>query len=652
MQSYQKQALQSSFLSSTELKYRPEIDGLRAIAVVAVIIYHTEIFIGKSQFLKGGYLGVDVFFVISGFLITSIILNEFQRTGNISIRGFYERRARRLLPALFIVILVSILVGWYVLYPSQLIDFSNSILSTLVFISNFYWEMTLQEYGAESALLKPFLHTWTLAVEEQYYIIYPLIVLGIVRYFKNYAIILLCCGLLASLQFAESLTTHDPSLSFYMLPSRFWELLSGGLVAFFYYQYPHKKFMRCLYRIMPIIGLFLIIYSLLYIKLESHHPGYVTLVPIVGTVLIIWFANKNDVVTKLLSSKLFVIIGLISYSLYLWHYPIFSFGRIIDDTPTWDDKILWILLTIIFSTLTYFYIEKPFRNKRIISFKIFMLFIGGALIVSISTLAILINHSSKLVVDIDLNEEMGKRTNWNEYGYDVCNQTQPNDCININSQKKSLLVVGDSMVPDAIRIIAKQYPDYRFIVSSAGGCIPSSLNLSRSMNNLEECNALNKVRFNSESLTGIDGVIIITLSYEDEKFVQIKDKPKIKEYAKYLIDNGIENILIFGSYIRHKPKIHDLYLKTGGNKEKILDLVKTYGNNNDSGLKEFCEANEIDFISIREIMCTQNSECPVYVDDSPYSWDGHHWSVEFTDYLYEKTKLRLSNTWLKKLSDE
>ncbi|MDH3609224.1 MAG: acyltransferase [Gammaproteobacteria bacterium] len=633
------------------IKYRPEVDGLRAIAVISVIIYHAEIYFGETQFFKGGFLGVDVFFVISGFLITSIILGEHKISGQFSIKNFYERRARRILPALLVVMFVSIPIAWYVLYPSQLLDFSKSILSTLIFASNFYWDMTLQEYGAESALFKPFLHTWTLAVEEQFYIIYPFIILVIFYFFRNYAIVLLSCALLLSLQFAESLTVRDPSLSFYMLPSRFWELLFGGLVAFYVHQYPQKKSMHYLYRIMPTIGLFLIIFSLLFINLKQHHPGYITLTPVVGTVLIIFFANENDFVTKLLASKLFVFIGLISYSLYLWHYPIFSFGRIIDDTPTWDDKGLWIVLTIIFSTLTYFYIEKPFRNKKIITFKRFMLFVGAAIFISTSVLLFLMKYSSGLVVDIDLDEKMIERTNWNEYGYDVCNQVLPSDCINKNLPNKSLLVVGDSMVPDAVRIIAKQYPEFRFVTSSAGGCIPSSLNLSRSMNKLEECNALNKTRFNPRSIEDIDGVVIITLSYEDEKFVKIKDKPKIKEYVEYLKSNGVENILIFGSYVRHKPKIHDLYLKTGGDKQKIEDLVRTYGKNNDIELKEFSEANEIEFISIREIMCPQNSECPVYIDNSPYSWDGHHWSVEFTDYLFEKMKTRLSKTWLNKSPD-
>ena len=140
-----------------ELKYRPEIDGLRAIAVVAVLVYHSEIYIGKQQFLAGGFLGVDIFFVISGFLITSIIMSEFERSRKFSLINFYERRIRRLLPALLTVILVSLPFAWQLMLPAQLVDFSKSILSTLAFGSNFYWYATLQEYGAESEALFTYL---------------------------------------------------------------------------------------------------------------------------------------------------------------------------------------------------------------------------------------------------------------------------------------------------------------------------------------------------------------------------------------------------------------------------------------------------------------------------------------------------------------
>lgn len=632
-------------------KYRPEVDGLRAIAVVSVIIYHAEIFFSKTQFFKGGYLGVDVFFVISGFLITSIILSEYHSYGKFSIKNFYERRARRILPALLLVTLVSIPIGWNVLYPSQLVDFSKSILSTLAFASNFYWDMTLQEYGAESALLKPFLHTWSLAVEEQYYVLYPLILLAIFRYSRKYAIALLSVGLLISLQFAESMTVRDASLSFYLLPSRFWELLAGGLLANFLYLQPQKKDYAFLNRVMPIIGLLMMIYSLLNIGLESNHPGYITLIPVIGTILIIWFANERNLVTKILASKPFVMIGLISYSLYLWHYPIFSFGRIIDSTPTWDDRILWVLLTTIFSILTYFYIEKPFRNKRKIQFKYFVFLIGMAMLVSTIALILLIISTSKLVVDIDFEDEMAKRESWDSYGYDVCNQVLPSDCLVRKTSKRTLLFVGDSMIPDAIRIVAKQYPQYQYVTNWTGGCVPTSLNLRIQNLQFDECNALNKTRFNSQSLEGIDGVVINYISYEEGHFLNIEGTPKLDKYLGYLKSNGIENILIFGSYIRHTPKIHDLYLKYGGNKKNILEELSTFGKDNDHEFRILAQTHGIEFISIREIVCTESSGCPVFIGDSPYSWDNHHWTAEFTDYLSEKMKMKLSNTWLNKSSE-
>ncbi len=351
------------------LRYRPEIDGLRTIAVLSVIIYHAEFAFGSSILLKGGFFGVDVFFVISGFLITSIIMKEYEKTRRISILDFYERRARRILPALLTVMLASLPFAWEYLLPEQLIDFSKSIIASLLFSSNIYWDTTLQEYGAESALITPFLHTWSLAVEEQYYIIFPLILLAIYHWWKIHTVVLLTAGFLLSLQFSELMSAKDLSFSFYMLPSRFWELLAGSLLANILYFHPQKDNDVLLNKTMPVIGMFLILYSIVFIDFESNHPGYITLVPVLGSMLIIWFANEKELVTKILSSRIFVGIGLISYSLYLWHYPIFAFSRIKDSNPSIDDKIIWIAATFILSIATYFLVEKPFRNRKRISLK-------------------------------------------------------------------------------------------------------------------------------------------------------------------------------------------------------------------------------------------------------------------------------------------
>ena len=169
-----------------KINYRPEIDGLRALAVIAVILYHAQITLFGYDPFKGGFIGVDIFFVISGYLITSIILKELVSTGNFSFKNFYERRIRRILPALLFVMLASLFFAWKYLLPGSFIDFSKSILYSLGFSSNFYFHFSGLEYNSEDGLLKPFLHTWSLSVEEQYYIIFPIIFLITFKYFKKY----------------------------------------------------------------------------------------------------------------------------------------------------------------------------------------------------------------------------------------------------------------------------------------------------------------------------------------------------------------------------------------------------------------------------------------------------------------------------------
>ena len=186
-----------------KLHYRPEIDGLRAIAIGAVILYHAQITILGHQPFKGGFIGVDIFFVISGYLITSIILKELLTTGTFSFKYFYERRARRILPALLFVMLVSLPFVWIYLMPENLLDYSKSIIYSLGFSSNFYFWFSGQQYGADSGLLKPFLHTWSLSVEEQFYILFPIVLLITFKYFRKYLIHILILGFIISLGLAD-----------------------------------------------------------------------------------------------------------------------------------------------------------------------------------------------------------------------------------------------------------------------------------------------------------------------------------------------------------------------------------------------------------------------------------------------------------------
>src|SRR5210317_102408 len=324
--------------------YRPEIDGLRAIAVSAVILYHAQITILGQRPFKGGFIGVDIFFVISGYLITSIILKELVTTGSFSFKHFYQRRIRRILPALLFVILASLPLAWMYLIPSSFVDFSKSILYSLGFSSNFYFHYSGQIYGAESGLLKPFLHTWSLSVEEQYYILFPIFLLVSFKFFRKYLIHILILGFVISLGLAEWTSRNYPSASFYFIHTRMWELLAGSILAYFEITSGHRSKNKILNLILPTLGLLLIGHSILFFNDKMFHPSFYTLSPIIGVCLIIWFSNKDELITKVLSTKLFVGIGLISYSLYLWHYPIFAYYNII----FFYDKNYYHLFIILF----------------------------------------------------------------------------------------------------------------------------------------------------------------------------------------------------------------------------------------------------------------------------------------------------------------
>jgi peptidoglycan/LPS O-acetylase OafA/YrhL len=379
-----------------KLTYRPEIDGLRAIAVSAVILYHAQITILGYQPFKGGFIGVDIFFVISGYLITSIILKELVTTGSFSFKHFYERRIRRILPALLFVMLVSLPFAWMYLLPSSFVDFSKSILYSLGFSSNFYFHYSGQQYGAESGLLKPFLHTWSLSVEEQYYILFPIVLLITFKYFRKYLIQILILGFILSLGLAEWGNRNHPSFNFYVLPTRGWELLAGSILAYFEISKGHRSKNQALNLILPFTGLILIGHSIWFFNDEMFHPSFYTLSLIVGVCLIIWFSDKDEIITKILSTKLFVGIGLISYSLYLWHYPIFAFGRIIGLFLKFEYFFyLLILLTILISLFSYFFIEKKFRDKKFQFKKIFKIISALYLLIIIFSFIVILSNGFK-----------------------------------------------------------------------------------------------------------------------------------------------------------------------------------------------------------------------------------------------------------------
>lgn len=338
------------------MQYRPEIDGLRALAVVPVLLFHAGF-----GFVAGGFAGVDVFFVISGFLITSIIKTEI-RDGSFSIVGFYERRARRLAPALLLVCAVSIPFALMWMLPEELNNFGKSLYAVNLFASNFlFWDQT--GYFAPSTALIPLLHTWSLAVEEQFYVVFPLLLLMLRRFSAATTVKVVLALVLLSFGATQILARLDPAANFYLLPSRFWELGIGSCLALV--GADRLDVGRGRREVLAALGLLAIAGSYLFVEETAFYPGWTTVPVVLGTALLLAFARGDTAVGRLLSLKPLVAVGLISYSLYLWHQPVFAFARLraIDEIPAAGYALLTALCFVL-AYLSWRYVEQPFRKPR------------------------------------------------------------------------------------------------------------------------------------------------------------------------------------------------------------------------------------------------------------------------------------------------
>ena len=348
------------------MNYRAEIDGLRALAVLSVVFYHASV-----PFFSGGFIGVDVFFVISGYLITSIILNDLN-DGNFSITSFYSRRIKRILPALISVCFFSSILSIFFLNPAQLNEFGNNLVGVATFLSNIVLLFT-QGYFDQATELNPLIHMWTLSVEEQYYIVIPLLLTAL-YYFNLKKAILLVIGLFTFLSLIISITLTDVSensflnsLSFYSIFSRSWELLAGSLISILILSKPNLVFKKSINDLWILSGLLMICIPVVVYDSSTPFPGIHSIPVILGTSILIIFLNKNSIFFKIFSNRLVVGIGLISYSLYLWHQPLLSFTRVyfLNSSSLHYLSILMIFCSVLVSYLSWKFIEKPARRSQL-----------------------------------------------------------------------------------------------------------------------------------------------------------------------------------------------------------------------------------------------------------------------------------------------
>ncbi|HEY5950151.1 MAG TPA: acyltransferase family protein [Kofleriaceae bacterium] len=356
------------------MQYRREVDGLRAVAVLAVILFHA----GLKTF-SGGFVGVDVFFVISGYLITTIIVADRER-GSFSLLRFYERRARRILPALFVVMAVCIPVAWLLLLPQDLKLFGRSVTAVSMFASNVLFWLESGYFDVDAGL-KPLLHTWSLGVEEQFYVVFPLLVILVWRLGKRWLTAVLVIIACVSLTAAHHGATTHAAATFFLLPTRGWELLIGAVLSLYVSARGMPSRRQEVANAASVVGLLAIVYSVVRFDAATPFPSLYALVPTLGAALILLFATPDTLVGRVLASKPLVGVGLISYSAYLWHQPLVVFARhVVIGGTSQPVQTALSLSALPLAYVTWRFVEQPFRKSgRFGRNTIFALAIAGSM---------------------------------------------------------------------------------------------------------------------------------------------------------------------------------------------------------------------------------------------------------------------------------
>jgi peptidoglycan/LPS O-acetylase OafA/YrhL len=356
------------------MQYRPEVDGLRAVAVCSVILYHA----GVPAF-GGGYLGVDIFFVISGYLITGNIVRELI-DGRLSVWDFYDRRIRRIIPALLVVMIVSTVAAYCLMLPDDLENFGQSLVATSLFANNVLLLLT-SGYFALEASFKPLMHTWSLAVEEQYYFVVPLVLWAAFRLGAMKALLWMVLGIVLA-SFALSLWAAKamPVANFLLLPFRAWELGIGATAVLIEarlknWRGPTTHFGCAL----AFAGLAMIAAPIVLFGIRPSQPSFVSLVPVLGTTLVLVFAQDTVGLGRLLAMKPIVALGIVSYSAYLYHQPVFAFARITRlEEPSWKVMLAYVPLVFLLAWVSWRFVEQPFRNRSKIRFRSVAWLLGPA----------------------------------------------------------------------------------------------------------------------------------------------------------------------------------------------------------------------------------------------------------------------------------
>ena len=610
--------------------YRADIDGLRAVAVLLVVASH----LGTRP--TGGYIGVDVFFVISGYLISASILSEMQ-SGRFSIAAFYERRIRRIFPALLVMLFVVSILAYIYLLPVEMLEYARSLLGALASGSNFLFWHEGGYFDSPSAL-KPLLHTWSLGVEEQFYILFPIFLVVMRRWFPKR----LQAGIYAiaaiSLVAACRTVQHDDAAAFYFAPLRAWELLIGTIISQRYLPAPRSAVGR---NLMTGIGLALIVAPAILYTPDTRFPGLTALPPCLGAALLIAGGDTgSSLVGRLLSWTPIRFIGLISYSLYLWHWPVIVFrssGSFLLYANQWPEKLVKLVLlgiSIVLATLSWRFVERPFRKGRWRPNRLQLFSLAGGATVALALIAVAMvtrnGFPNRLPPDARHVAEYLVRPPESRPSEKTCFVLPSNTfadfdtdrCLTPTSGEPSILVAGDSHSAMLIHALAETFPDRSILQASASDCPPMVVRVS-GRSGASNCASLNDFLFNDYLLHQHVGTLLLVARWRSS------DIPGIAATIAFTQLHNIPAVLVGPSveYDASEPRLLAIALWKG-NVQDVPKHALPGPRELDHQLSEMARTVwHVPYISIYDDLC--QAACPLYATGSaPLVYDGNHLSGE------------------------
>ena len=602
----------------TGLEYRPDIDGLRAVAVMVVVMYHLGV-----GFTKGGFIGVDVFFVISGYLITAIIAAEV-KAGTYSLLGFYERRVRRLFPALFVVLIFSSCLAFVLLFPPELEYFGITLVATTTFLANILF-YSGDGYFAGTRETIPLLHTWSLAVEEQFYLLFPLVLAPLLRRNKEALCwLIFWLTLLLSFAFGLYLVRYDQSGAFFLLPPRAWELLLGCLLALG--AIPELRDER--YRQWAsIAGLLAILIAAAEVR-SATFPGWAALVPCVGAAAVIHSGVKGDtVVYRALASRYAVFFGLISYSLYLWHWPIIAFYKAHHGVAISKPEMLVLgIASIAAATLSWRYIERPFRQRTVLPRRRAIFSAAAMASTSAMALAVLLLATEGLsnrypasvrrLAAFNYKPEGPMRSGhcFVTNGYSQ-KPTVDENCLRLDTGRRNFLLVGDSFAAHHWAGLTAVFPEINFLQATASVCKPILEG-----GGAPRCRSVIDAAF-LQFLPNhkLDGVILAGAW-------AASDIPRVVKTIEVLRKN-VDIVYVFGAMILYDDMLPRLLARS----ESLQDpsLIGRHRQPNrrswDQSFAHAVEASGARYVSFYKALCDSGDNCLTRDENGdPIQFDGGH----------------------------